>query len=55
MRVNRSGFDFTCPGCGIQVGTEDFVCTLPVSQLVRWPVCWDCGVFWVENRKQFPQ
>lgn len=46
VRVNRSGFDFTCPACGDLIREDDLVWTLPVSALVRWPVCEECGRVW---------
>ncbi len=55
VRVNRSGFDFACPACGIRVLAEDVVYTLPVSALVTWPVCESCGLDWcTDNQMPFP-
>lgn len=56
VRFNRSGFDFPCPGCGVFIHEHDYVFTLPLSELVRWPVCEDCGMHWIgENRFRPPQ
>ncbi len=55
VRVNTSGFDFSCPSCGIAVHAEDVVYTLPVSALVTWPVCESCGLDWCsEHQMPFP-
>ena len=51
VTVNRSGFDFTCPGCGIRIDEDDLVYTLTVTALVRWPVCEACGLDWCTEHK----
>jgi predicted RNA-binding Zn-ribbon protein involved in translation (DUF1610 family) len=51
VRVSTSGFDFTCPGCGDHITEDDPVWTVPVSELVQWPVCEDCGRFWLRHRE----
>ncbi len=51
VRVNRSWFDFTCPACGQFITEDQPVWSLPISALVTWPVCEDCGLSWISDQQ----
>ena len=50
VRVNRSGFDFSCPACGLWISELDLVYTVRLAAWMTWPLCESCGLDWCAER-----